>query len=71
MLILWPDALLPVKIRDVGAIIAACVSTRKLDKNKVFGPFHPLNINRSFPKTIGVFIGQNPSYMQKFVKIGP
>ena len=71
MLILWPDPLLYVKIRGVWAIIAAAGVTRKTDKNKVFGPFHPLNINRSFPKTIGIFIGQNPSYMQNFVKIGP
>ena len=67
MLILWPDPLLHAKIRGVWASGA----TRKEDINNVFGPFHPLNINRSFPKTIGVFVGQNPSYMQNFVKIGP
>ena len=47
MLILWTDPLLHAKIRGVWAINAASGATIKTDKKLVFGPFHPLNINRS------------------------
>ena len=57
---------IPFSIHGVWAIIAASGATRKTDKNKVVGPFHPLNINRSFPKNYRGLYYPEPILHAKF-----